>query len=159
MALLISFIIYTCGIVLVGLFASRFRKKSHDDFFLANRELGSWSSAISASASSESGWVMLGLVGAAFTGGISSIWLIPGCAAGYLFNWYVLADRLRKASAETESQTLPEFLAARFDSRSVPPMARARCRPGDSTRTMATLAKTTRNETPQTPVRSASWMS
>ena len=115
--LIISFTVYTVGIIAAGLLASRFRKNTSDDYYLASRELGPWASALSASASSESGWVMLGLVGAAFTGGVSTLWLIPGCAAGYLFNWYFVADRVRRASKTTGAQTLSELLAARFGER------------------------------------------
>ncbi|UCG52848.1 MAG: sodium/proline symporter [Candidatus Latescibacterota bacterium] len=115
--LIVSFSIYTIGIVMAGLISARFRKDTTDDFYLASRELGPWASALSASASSESGWVMLGLVGAAFTGGVSTLWLIPGCAAGYFFNWYFVADRVRRASKKTGAQTLPELLASRFGER------------------------------------------
>ena len=103
--LAVSFIIYTGGIVTVGLWASRLRKKTSDDFVLANRELGPWVSALSASASSESGWVMLGLVGEAYLFGRAVFWIVPGIAAGYLFNWFVIAERLRQATGESGSVT------------------------------------------------------
>ena len=40
--LIISFVVYTVGIVAIGLYSSRLRKKTTDDFVLANRELGPW---------------------------------------------------------------------------------------------------------------------
>ncbi len=112
--LTISFIVYTAGIVAVGLYSSKLRKKTDEDFVLANRELGPWASALSASASSESGWVMLGLVGEAYLFGMAAFWIIPGIAAGYLFNWFVLAERLRKSTAQSGVVTLPQYLVHRF---------------------------------------------
>lgn len=111
----ISFIVYSLFIVGTGLYSMKQRKKTDDDYVLANRELGPWASALSASASSESGWVMLGLVGLAFNSGLSAMWIVPGIAAGYLFNWFVIAERLRKASAENSSVTLPQFIGFMFD--------------------------------------------
>ena len=109
-----SFVLYSLVIIGVGLWSGRRRKETADDFVLANRELGPWAASLSASASSESGWVMLGLVGVAFTGGFSAFWIVPGIALGYIFNWFVLAERLRVATKETGAVTLTQFINHRF---------------------------------------------
>ncbi|MEW6412083.1 MAG: hypothetical protein AB1483_06355 [Candidatus Zixiibacteriota bacterium] len=75
LALTVSFIIYSAGIVAFGLDSTKLRKKTADDFVLANRELGPWAASLSSAASAESGWVMLGLVGEAY---------LYGAAAGML---------------------------------------------------------------------------
>ena len=54
--LLIAFGLYTLGIIAVGVYSARFARRSDEDFFLAGRSLGPWVAALSASASSESGW-------------------------------------------------------------------------------------------------------
>ena len=59
----IAFALYTLAIVGVGLYSARYARRSDEDYFLAGRSLGGWVAALSASASSESGWVTLGLVG------------------------------------------------------------------------------------------------
>jgi len=110
--LIASFLVYSLAIVGFGLWSTRMRKKTDDDFVLANRELGPWASSLSASASSESGWVMLGLVGEAYAFGLSAIWIVPGIAAGYLFNWF--AKRLRRHTSETGAATLTQFISSRF---------------------------------------------
>ncbi|UCC45114.1 MAG: sodium/proline symporter [Candidatus Zixiibacteriota bacterium] len=112
--LAISFIVYTGGIIATGLWSARRRRRTTDDFVLANRELGPWVSALSASASAESGWVMLGLVGTAFVDGMAAFWIVPGIGIGYLFNWFVLAERLRKNSREGEAATLPQVICGLF---------------------------------------------
>ena len=113
--LTISFIIYSLFIIGFGLYSTRLKKDTDADFVLANRELGPWASSLSASASSESGWVMLGLVGEAYLFGMAAFWIVPGIAAGYLFNWFVIAERMRRDSLQTGSVTLPQYLLNRFD--------------------------------------------
>jgi sodium/proline symporter len=114
-----SFIVYTLGIIFTGIYSTKLRKRTEDDFVLANRELGPWVSALSASASAESGWVMLGLVGEAYLFGMSAFWIVPGIAAGYLFNWFVVAERLRKTTTDAGAATLPQFIGHRFGANSV----------------------------------------
>jgi len=109
-----SFVVYTVGIITIGVYSTKLKKRTKDDFVLASRELGPWVSALSASASAESGWVMLGLVGEAYLYGMSAFWIVPGIAAGYLFNWFVIAERLRKSTTESGAVTLPQFISHRF---------------------------------------------
>ena len=115
--LVVSFTLYTLGIVAVGLYSARFARRSDEDYFLAGRSLGSWMAALSASASSESGWVTLGLVGLAFANGVEAYWIIPGCLCGFLFNWFVIAGRLSDESRRLGALTLPDFFALRFRER------------------------------------------
>ena len=115
----ISFIIYTVGIVLVGLYAAKFASRSTSDYLLASKGLGAWVTALSASASSESGWVTLGLVGTAFNEGLAALWVAPGCLMGYVFNWWVMAHPLRKYAEEHEVYTIPDLLASIYKDRAV----------------------------------------
>lgn len=117
--LIVSFIVYSLAIVGVGLWSTRLRKSTADDFILANRELGPWASSLSASASAESGWVMLGLVGEAYVDGVAAFWILPGILVGYLFNWFVIADKLRQSSAQSGAATLPQYILHRFGAKSV----------------------------------------
>jgi sodium/proline symporter len=113
----VSFALYTAGIIAIGLVSARAAKRSDEDFFLAGRSLGSWIAALSASASSESGWVTLGLVGWAFTQGVTAYWIIPGCLLGFLFNWFVLAGRMNDHSRRLGAVTLADFFAFHFRER------------------------------------------
>ena len=113
----ISFSLYTLAIVLVGLWAAKIASRSSKDYLIAGKGLGAWVASISASASSESGWVTLGLVGEAFTVGLGAIWVIPGCLMGYLFNWLFLARRIQKYSSENDVLTIPDIIASRFPDR------------------------------------------
>lgn len=113
----VAFAAYTLAIVAVGVYSARFAKRSDDDYFLAGRSLGPWVAALSASASSESGWVTMGLVGWAYTSGFQAYWIIPGCLLGYIFNWFVIAGRLRDHTAALSALTLPDFFAFHFKER------------------------------------------
>jgi sodium/proline symporter len=113
----VAFAAYSLLIVLVGLLSARFAKRSDEDYFLAGRSLGKWIAALSASASSESGWVTLGLVGWAFTQGVKAYWIMPGCLLGFAFNWFVLAGRLSDQSRQLNAITVPDFFSFRFRER------------------------------------------
>ena len=110
----VSFVVYTVAIVGLGLYSARFSKQTAVDFFLADRGLGAWVAAISSSASAESGWVTLGLVGMAYKTGIGAMWVVFGTFIAFLFNWFVLAWRLRSRAAEFDALTIPDVLAAPF---------------------------------------------
>ena len=111
---LVSFLGYTLAIVAVGLWSAAYSRRSDEDFFLAGRSLGKWVAALSASASSESGWVTLGLVGLAFTKGVQAYWILPGCLLGFIFNWFVIAGRMRDRSEALSAVTLPDFFSLHF---------------------------------------------
>lgn len=110
----VSFAIYTLLIVVVGVLAGRGASRDQESYFLGGRTLGPWVAALSAGASSESGWLTLGLVGWAFTSGVSAYWILPGVLLGYLFNWTVLAGRLRSESERLGAITIPDYLSFRF---------------------------------------------
>ena len=48
------------------------------DFVLGGRRLGSWVAALSAGASDMSGWLLLGLPGAIYAGGMKNAWIAVG---------------------------------------------------------------------------------
>ncbi len=115
--LILLIVIIYMGILLAIGFAAGRLIKSPEDFFLAGRSLGSWVTAISSTAASESGWVVLGAVGMVYQFGVSALWYAPGCLMGYWINLYCLAPRLRRESEKRGSLTIPDFIADRFGDR------------------------------------------
>ena len=113
----VAFVIYTLAVIIVGLVAARRHTTSIRGMFLADRSLGAWVAALSASASSESGWVTLGLVGWAYTSGVSAYWIIPGALFGYLFNWMILAPRIQRRTGELGAATVPDLLSRHYAER------------------------------------------
>lgn len=110
------FVAYLVLLLGVGAAASRYGR-SMEGFFLADRRLGAWVTAVSATASSESGWLVIGLVGEAYMWGAKAVWTACGVLLGYVANWYVLAPRLRLEAKRLDAITVPDFLAARFGDR------------------------------------------
>jgi sodium/proline symporter len=109
-----TFIIYICLMMFIGYLAWR-RTKNLSDYILGGRRLGSWVTAMSASASDMSGWLLLGLPGYAYAAGMEAGWIALGLLVGTYFNWRLVAARLRHYSVIAgDSQTLPEFFENRF---------------------------------------------
>ncbi len=108
--ILITLIIYKAALIAIGLISQR---RTHDglDFFLAGRQLGPTVAAISAAASSSSAWTLLGVSGAAYAWGLSSLWIFPACVGGFLINWLILAAPLRAWSHRSGAVTVTEILA------------------------------------------------
>ena len=80
--------------------------RTKEDFILGGRRLSPWVTAISAQASDMSSWLLIGLPGAAYAGGFSVLWAVVGCAAGTVFNWLVLAPRLRILAGRYDCHTV-----------------------------------------------------
>lgn len=114
----ITFLIYIGVMLAIGIYAWR-KTKDLSDYILGGRKVGTLTSAISAGASDMSGWLLLGLPGAAYLSGISAIWIGVGLLVGSYLNWLILAKRLRIYTFKANnSLTIPEFLANRFKDKS-----------------------------------------
>ncbi len=111
----LSFFCYLLTLLIIGVVAWR-RTRNLSDFVLGGRSLGSWVTALSASASDMSGWLLLGLPGYAYLAGLESFWLALGLLIGTWLNWRLVAARLCIASeAAGNALTLPEYLSNRFN--------------------------------------------
>ncbi len=111
----ITFAIYILGMVGIGV-AAWFYTRSFDDYILGGRSLGSVVTALSAGASDMSGWLLLGLPGALFVGGLSEGWIALGLIAGAWANWRYVAAPLRLYTERSNNAlTLPDYFTHRFE--------------------------------------------
>lgn len=111
---IIAFVVYALVILGIGIFSYK-KSKSMNDYFIGGRQLGSWTTAISAQASDMSGWLLMGLPGAIFARGLTESWIAIGLLVGTYLNWKLLASRLRKMSyAAGDAITIPEYFQKRF---------------------------------------------
>ena len=116
--MLITFLVYILGMVLIGFIAYR-ATRNFDDYILGGRRMGSWVTALSAGASDMSGWLLMGLPGAVFIGGISESWIAIGLTIGAYFNWRWVAGRLRVHTEKNRNAlTLPDYFTYRFEDKS-----------------------------------------
>ncbi len=116
--MLVTFIIYIVGMILIGLVAYR-ATKNFGDYILGGRTLGSVVTALSAGASDMSGWLLMGLPGAVFLFGISNSWIAIGLVIGAWLNWKLVAGRLRvHTEVNDNALTLPDYFTSRFEDKS-----------------------------------------
>ena len=110
----IVFVIYL--LVLMG-FALWARRETHtlSGYFIAGKKLPPWVVAFSTNATGESGWLLLGLTGMGYAVGAQAFWVVAGEVAGISLAWLMVSRRLKRLGDETDSITLPDVLAARFN--------------------------------------------
>lgn len=112
--LLATFAAYLLLMVGIGFWAWR-STRSFDDYILGGRSLGSYVTALSAGASDMSGWLLLGLPGALYLGGVSEAWIAIGLVLGAWANWKFVAGPLRVYTEHASNAlTLPDYFTNRF---------------------------------------------
>ncbi|MHC4487370.1 MAG: sodium/proline symporter [Planctomycetota bacterium] len=110
---LITFIAYFIVLLGIGFYFYR-RSANIEDYLLGGRGMGSWVTALSAQASDMSGWLLMGLPGAIYLGGMANTWIAIGLFIGTVLNWKLVSARLRVYTQKTNAITLPCFFEARF---------------------------------------------
>lgn len=118
-SIIVAFVLYLSMMIIIGM---RYMKKNEtsSDFFLGGRKVGPWMTALSAEASDMSGWLLMGLPGVAYLGGMKeAFWTALGLVIGTYLNWLIVAKPLRKCTiAFGDSVTMPEFFTHRFKDKS-----------------------------------------
>lgn len=123
----VVFIIYLLFMLGIGIyFFVRDKNGGEKTYFLGDRKMGAWVTALSAGASDMSAWVLMGLPTSIYALGLGQVWVSFGLAVGYTISWLVMAPRLRKFSiVADDSITIPQYLTNRF--RSASPALRVIC--------------------------------
>ena len=116
----VIFILYLVLMLSVGIYFFLKNKNADEKvFFLGDRKMGPWVSALSAGASDMSAWVLMGLPASVYALGLGQIWIGVGLAIGYAVSWVIEAPRLRRFSiVADDSITIPQYLTNRFLSKS-----------------------------------------
>ncbi len=103
---------------LIVLFAlaiwSRGETHNLSGYFLAGKKLPPWVVAFSTNATGESGWLLLGLTGMAYTVGVQAFWVVAGEVTGIGLTWLFVARRIKHLGDVSGSITLPDLLSAPF---------------------------------------------
>jgi sodium/proline symporter len=91
----IQFGLYLVLMLGIGYYSMK-KTRNNKDFLIGGRTLGPVTTAISAGASDMSSWLLLGLPGAVFAGGlVEGVWISFGLVLGAYGNWLFVAGRLR----------------------------------------------------------------
>ena len=117
-ASILVFILYLVFMLLIGIyFYKKGKSKDEDlaDYLLGGRGLNPLVAAMSAGASDMSGWLLMGLPGAAYLSGYSAGWIGIGLALGTFLNWQLVAKRFRVyTEIAGDSITISDYFENRF---------------------------------------------
>lgn len=113
-----TIVIYLLGMLAIGFIFSKGNSNS-TDFYLGGRKMGPIVTAMSAEASDMSSWLLMGLPGLAYLSGICDPgWTAIGLGVGTWLNWFFVARKLRRYSANINAITVPEFYSRRYHDKS-----------------------------------------
>ncbi len=115
----VSLALYFIVMLGIGLYAYKKSTRDVSGYMLGGRSLSPSVAALSAGASDMSGWMLMGLPGAMYISGMSSLWIAIGLVIGAFLNYLIVAPRLRTyTEIANDSITLPDFFENRFNDKS-----------------------------------------
>lgn len=106
-----SFIFFLFCFTVIGGLATFKARHSPTDYYLADRSVPAWLTALSAVATNNSGFMFIGLIGMVYATGLSAIWIMVGWIVGDYLAWHLVHRRLREKSDNWGSLTIPQILA------------------------------------------------
>jgi len=116
---IVALVLYFITMLAIGLYAYKKSTSDSAGYMLGGRNLSPSVTALSAGASDMSGWMLMGLPGAMYLTGLSSVWIAIGLVIGAYFNYLIVAPRLRTyTEMANDSITLPDFFENRFNDKS-----------------------------------------
>jgi len=113
--IIISLSVYFLLMLGIGAYYYRLADTSVEGFLLGGRSVSPGVTALSAGASDMSGWILMGLPGAMYISGLSSAWIAIGLFIGAVYNYRLIAPRLRVYTEECNALTIPDYFAHRFE--------------------------------------------
>jgi len=114
---IVIWMVFVSFLVILLLITMWSRKDSHtvEGYYVAGKRLPWWVVAFSTNATGESGWLLLGLTGMAYMVGIHALWVVAGEVIGIALSWMLVARRLKVATDDYGSITVPDYLESRFN--------------------------------------------
>ncbi|STP12117.1 sodium/proline symporter [Helicobacter mustelae] len=112
--IIVTFLGYSLVMLGIGFYFFK-QNTTTQDYFLGSRSMGPVVSALSAGASDMSGWLLMGLPGALYAGGLIESYIAIGLTIGATLNWIFVAKRLRVyTSVISDCITIPDYFETRF---------------------------------------------
>ncbi|MBL8269739.1 sodium:solute symporter family transporter [Steroidobacter sp.] len=121
---LMTLLAFAAVLLTVAVWAGR-RTHNAADLILGNRRFGVWLLALSCTANTANGWLLMTLAAAAFAWGWSAAWIWAAFVAGSALNLFYIAPRLRNISVAQGNGTLFQVLSADAGDRLQPWVARS----------------------------------
>ena len=109
-------LIYFIILISIGFLASK-KITTASDYYVGGKNLGYWIAALSARATGESGWLLIGLTGMGAMMGVSAFWVVVGEVLGVWISWQFMAKRFKQMTDDYNSITITDFLVSHFRSK------------------------------------------
>ncbi|NND65510.1 MAG: sodium/proline symporter [Gammaproteobacteria bacterium] len=113
--ILTSFAVFLLIFWTVGFLAARATKLTDHDYLIGDRSFGPWAIGLSAGATGNSGFIMVGAVGFGYLYGISTLLPAIGIVFGMWLSWRLYAKRVNQHAASLQALTIPGWLSQHFD--------------------------------------------
>jgi sodium/proline symporter len=111
----ISFFAYMLVLLMTGAYFYRKSRRGMSSYFLGERQMGPWVTALSAQASDMSAWLFMSVPATAYLFGYQACWIAIGLIIGTYMNWKIVARRIRNFTyCFGNAITVPEYLQNRF---------------------------------------------
>lgn len=120
----LTILLFVAALLAISAWASR-RTHNAADFALANRRLGPWLVSFGYAANAVNAWILMSVAAAAFTLGISAVWIWAAFVLGCTLNLWFVAPRLRAAAIGTGEVTVVQILSADAGDRLQPVVIRS----------------------------------
>jgi SSS family solute:Na+ symporter len=108
---------YFVSLLLIGWYASK-KQNNIEDYYVAGRKMGPWSSMALWLASWIGGASIIGSSNTAYHKGITSIWYIGSIAIGCLLFALIFSKVINRVGSKFKHLTYPDFIEERYDSKS-----------------------------------------
>ena len=107
---------YFIVVAAIGAWATK-RTRTAADFFVAGQGIGLWPLAIAAMSATLSGFAFIGGPGLVYQAGLGAVFIVLPLSLTNAMGAWVLAKRLRLLAEVRTMITIPDAIAARYDSR------------------------------------------
>ena len=112
----IILVLYFLILIGIGVAASK-KVNNVSDYYVGGKKLNYWVAALSARATGESGWLLLGVTGMGAVMGFSAFWIVLGEVLGVFLSWHFMAEKFKTLTDNYKSITVPDFLHSHFSSK------------------------------------------
>ena len=110
MSIVISFCVFLLLFAAVGLWASKHKTKTTEDYLVAGRSVSPWLTALSAFSTGNSGFWFVAFMGLAYRHGLSSVTFAVSFFIGNWSTWYWAHHRIRKQSEDIKATSATHFI-------------------------------------------------
>ncbi len=109
--ILSSFILFLLLFITVGVFSSTKSKKTSSDYLLASHAEKPWKIALAAVATNNSGYMFIGMIGYAYTNGISAFWIMICALIGDFCASLFIHQKFRAFAGKSHSLSFSELIS------------------------------------------------